>query len=74
MPVRSRTMRKVMVRLNLEKRLPGSLGQYLDYFNRDKGEYEPLDDDMRGQLLDYYRDDTTALAQWLGRDLSGWMR
>jgi hypothetical protein len=73
MPVRSKLLRKTMVRLNLEKRLPGSIGQYLDYFNRDKGEYEPLDPTMRQRLLDYFCDDTTALARWLGRDLSHWL-
>jgi hypothetical protein len=73
MPVRSKLLRKAMVRFNVEKRLPGSIGQYLDYFNRDKGEYEPLDPTMRQRLLDYFRDDTTALARWLGRDLSHWL-
>jgi hypothetical protein len=74
MPVRSTMLRKAMVRLNLEKRLPGNMGQYLDYFNRDKGSYEPLDAPLRQRLLDYYRDDTTALAGLLDRDLSHWMR
>jgi hypothetical protein len=73
MPVRSKLVRKVMVRYRLDKRLPKNIGQYLDYFNRDKGSYEPLDPGMRQRLLDYYRDDTTALADWLGRDLSHWM-
>jgi hypothetical protein len=74
MPVRSKLLRKAMVRMDLEKRLPGSMGQYLDYFNRDKGSYEPLDSAMRQRLLDYYRDDTTALASLLDRDLSHWLR
>jgi hypothetical protein len=72
MPVRSTFVRKVMVRYKLDKRLPG--GQLLDYFNRDKGEYEPLSERTRARLLDYYRDDTTALATWLGRDLSAWCK
>jgi hypothetical protein len=74
MPVRSKLLRKAMVRFKLEKRLPGSIGQYLDYFNRDKGDYERLDPAMRQRLLDYYRADTTALAAFLNRDLSAWLR
>lgn len=74
MPVRSKFLRKVMVRYRLDKRLPGNAGQYLDYFNRDKGNYEPLDSATRQRLLDYYRDDTTALADFLDRDLTSWLR
>jgi hypothetical protein len=29
---------------------------------------------LRGRLLDAYRDDTRALARWLGRDLLAWER
>ncbi|MDX6286197.1 MAG: hypothetical protein QOG53_1682 [Frankiales bacterium] len=73
MPVRSRLVRKIMMRSKLD-RLPGYTGLLLDSFNRDKGGYAPLDASMRQRLLDYYRDDTTALANWLGRDLSSWLK
>lgn len=72
MPVRSTLVRRVMVRYKLDKRLPG--GQLLDYFNRDKSSYEPLDPAMRQRLLEYYRDDTAALAAMLDRDLSHWQK
>jgi hypothetical protein len=74
MPVRSKTLRRLMVRYRLDKRLPGGLGQYLDYFNRDKRRYDALDDATRARLLAYYRDDTTNLAAFLDRDLSHWLR
>src|SRR3954452_8217692 len=56
MPVRSKLVRKTMVRYRLDKRLPRNLGQYIDYFNRDKGAYPELDDATRQRLLAYYRD------------------
>ncbi len=74
MPVRSKLVRKVMVRYQLDKRLPKNIGQYLDYFNRNKNPYPELDQATRRRLLDYYRDDTTALATFLNRDLSPWLR
>ena len=73
-PVRSKMIRRLIVRYQLDRRLPGNTGLLLDYFNREKGGYPELDPAMRRRLLEYYATDTTSLADWMHRDLSHWMR
>jgi hypothetical protein len=73
-PVRSKAVRRFMLRSRAFKRLPRDWGLWLDRLNRVKSGYPPLDPVMRQRLLDYYADDTTALAELLDRDLSAWLR
>jgi hypothetical protein len=58
----------------LSKRLPAPARRVVDHFNVRPFRYPPVDPGLRKHLVDHMADDNRALATWLDRDLSAWMR
>lgn len=68
------TLRRLMLRAKLWRRLPSGLAHALDRWNEQPEPYPPMDPDLRRELLTLYREDNIVLADWLDRDLSMWSR
>lgn len=54
------------------KRLPVKLRDAIGRLNTKQAEYPRMDPSTRERLADYFAPHNAALADWLGRDLSGW--
>ncbi len=67
LPVR-RTVYRVKMKLGLEHRGTGIL-RWLDAVNRKERPRPPLSDDLRRELMAFYREDVERLSELLGMDL-----
>jgi hypothetical protein len=67
-------LRKLMFRFRARKRLPASLVDRIDMWNRMPFTYPPMDQGLREELEQYYAGPNAELAAWLGRDLPLWER
>ena len=54
------------------RKLPPGLAVRIQRIMTRQTSYPPMDEGLRRELVDRYRDDNRALARWLGRDLTGW--
>lgn len=72
--LRSEGLRRLMLRTRAYRRLPSRTTAWIERLNRRRATYPPLRPDLRRELLDWYRSDNRALAEWLDRDLSAWER
>ena len=71
-PVNSYTaFRSVRLR-RLARRLPGRARDAVGRLNSQREAYPPLDDGVRTEVAARFAEDNAALAEHLGRDLSGW--
>ncbi len=58
----------------VSRALPDPLRRLTRRLNRKDVRYPPMDADVRRELDERFADDNRALAEWLGRDLTGWGR
>jgi hypothetical protein len=65
------SFRSVRLR-NATRKLPVRLRDAIGRVNRRDLDYPPMDPDTRARLVEEFRADNDALAEWLGRDLSAW--
>lgn len=70
--LRSEALRRLMLRTHAYRRLPYRVVMKIEQLNRKAKPYPPMDPSLRRELVEWYREDNTALAKWLGRDLSMW--
>ncbi len=69
----AREYRSLRVRV-ASKRLPRKLRYAVGRLNSRRVEYPAMDADLRAELVATTTDDTTALSNWLDRDLSSWLQ
>jgi sulfotransferase family protein len=54
-------------------RYPRWMGDLVDAVNHRPRPYPPISQPTRARLVEHYREDNEALAEWLGRDLGAWL-
>ena len=70
--LRSLGLYRVMVKTRAWRRLPFRLGFKLDEWNHEEFSYPPIEPSTEARLREYFAPHNSALARWLGRDLSEW--
>jgi hypothetical protein len=54
------------------RKLPPRLAHRVGALMTRKASYPPMEASVRSALIERYRDDNRALAEWLGRDIEAW--
>ncbi|MGH2726181.1 MAG: sulfotransferase family protein [Actinomycetota bacterium] len=71
-PMNSHAVYRSKVVAKLARAMPEPLRSAARRMNRREARYEPMDPELRRELVLRFRYENEALAAWLGKDLSGW--